>query len=70
MKSVKGNADRKKNVEMGRLVDDADACEEPLEILEQKVPVFEKPEHAQIHADTADQPGSPRLVLGFGNLPA
>src|SRR5437763_4835991 len=71
MKSVKGNADRQKDVEMRRMVDDADAREEPLEIFQQEVSVFEKPEHAEVHADTADQPSSSRrLVLGFGNLPA
>ena len=53
------------------MIDDADAREEPLEIFQQEISVFEKPEHAQVHADTADQPGSSRrLVLGFGNLPA
>src|SRR5207302_7576215 len=71
MKSVKGNADRQKDVEMRRMVDDADAREEPLEIFQQEVSIFEKPEHAEVHADTADQPSSSRrLVLGFGNLPA
>src|SRR6266446_2447572 len=71
MKSVEGNADRQKDVEVRWMVDDADPREEPLEIFQQEVSVFEKPEHAQIHADTADQPSSSRrLVLGFANLPA
>jgi len=71
MKSVEGNSDRQKDVEMRRMIDHPDAGEEPLEIFQQEVSVFEKPEHAQIHADAADQPtSSRRLVLGFGNLPA
>ena len=71
MKSVEGNADREKDVEMWRMVDHADAGEEPLEIFQQEVSVFEKPEHAQVHADATDQPtSSRRLVLGFGDLPA
>ena len=71
MKRVEGNADRQKDVEMRWMVDDADAREEPLEIFQQEVSIFEKPEHAQVHADTADQPSSSRrLVLRFGNLPA
>ncbi len=71
MERVEGNADRQKDVEMRWMVDDADAREEPLEIFQQEVSVFEKPEHAQVHANAADQPTSSRtLVLGFGNLPA
>jgi len=71
MESVEGNANRQKDVEVWRMVDDADARKEPLEIFQQEVSVFEKPEHAQVHADAADQPTSSRtLVLGFGNLPA
>ena len=71
MKSVEGNADREKDVEVRWMVDHADAREEPLEIFQQEVSVFEKPEHAQVHADTADQPSSSRtLVFCFGNLPA
>jgi hypothetical protein len=56
VKRIKGNADRQKNVEMRRLINDAAPREEPLKIFEQKVPVFEKPEHAQVHADTGNQP--------------
>src|SRR5438552_13076641 len=71
MERVEGNADRQKDVEVRWMIDDADAGEEPLEIFQQEVSVFEKPEHAQVHADTADQPSSSRrLVLGFGNSPA
>ena len=71
MESVEGNANRQKDVEMWRMVDHPDAGEEPLEIFQQEVSVFEKSEHAEIHADTADQPSSSRRpVLGFGNLPA
>src|SRR4030095_646680 len=71
MEGVERNADRQKDVEVRWMIDDADAREKPLEIFQQEVSVFEKTEHAQVHADTADEPGSlRRLVLGFGNLPA
>src|SRR2546423_952867 len=60
MERVKGNADGQKNVEMRWLIDDADAREQPLKVLQQKVPVFEKPEHAQVHADAANQPRAAR----------
>src|SRR5205823_7409671 len=71
MKRVEGNADRQKDVEVRRMVDDADAGEEPLEIFQKEVSVFEEPEHAQVHADAADQPTSSRRpVLRFSNLPA
>ena len=71
MKRVEGNADRQKDVEVRWVIDDADAREEPLEIFQQEISVFEEPEHAQVHADTADQPTSPRgPILGFANLPA
>src|SRR6266536_5923733 len=70
MERVKGNADRPQDVEVRWMIDDADAGEEPLEIFQQEVSIFEKPEHAQVHADTADQPGSSRPVLGFSNLSA
>ena len=69
MEGVKRNADRKENVEMRRLIDDADAGEQPLEILEQKISVLEKTEHAQIHANARDEPpllGA--LTLRLGNL--
>src|SRR5205823_9451401 len=61
MKRVKGNADGQKNVEVRWLIDDTKAREQPLEILQQKVPVFEKPEHAQVHADAGNQPGAPGM---------
>jgi len=53
---------------MRRLVDDADAPEEPLEILEEKISVFEEAEHAQIHANAGDQPAAARTPLGLRNL--
>jgi hypothetical protein len=56
MKRIKGNADWQKNIEMRWLIDDADSCENPLEILQQKTSVFEKAEHAQVHADAGHQP--------------
>ena len=71
MEGVKRNADRKQNVEMRRLIDDADAGEQPLEILEQKISVLEKTEHAQIHANAGHQPTFPGArVFCFGDLPA
>ena len=67
----KGNADGQKNVEMRWLIDDADPRKQPLKILQQKVPVFEKPEHAQVHADAANQPGPARMrAFRLGNLSA
>ena len=71
MKRVKGNADGQKNVEMRRVIDDACPREQPLEIFEQKVPVFEETEHAQVHANAGDQPCSAGMAaLGSGHLSA
>src|SRR3954447_8390374 len=71
MESVKGNPDRKQNVEMRRLIDDPHSCEQPLKILQQKVSVFKEPEHAQIHANARNQPAtSCMLISGVGHLPA
>ena len=71
MESVKGNSDRKQNVQMRRLIDDPQSREKPLKILEQKVSVFKEPEHAQIHANACDQPAaSCMLISGFGHLTA
>src|SRR6266850_8301802 len=71
MESVKGNSDRKQNVQMRRLIDDPQSREQPLKIFEQKVSVFKEPEHAQIHADACDQPAtSCMLIFGFGHLTA
>ena len=71
MERVEGNADRQKDVEVRWMIDDADAGEEPLEIFQQEVSVFEKPEHAQVHADTGNQPCATRgSVFRFCNLPA
>ena len=71
MKGVKRNPDRKQNIEMRRLIDDPDSRQQPLEILKEKIPVFEKPEHAQVHADTCDQPAFlGRFGLRFGDLAA
>src|SRR5437016_8740882 len=71
MKRVEGNADGQKNVEMRWLIDDADAPEYPLKILQQKISVFEEPKHAQVHADAANQPGPARMPpFSLGNLSA
>src|SRR6266446_3485444 len=71
MEGVERNADRQKNIQMRRLIDDADARDQPLEILEQEISVFEKPEHTQVHADARDQPNAPFMsIFGFANLTA
>src|ERR1051325_2647326 len=71
MKSVKGNSNWKQNVEMRRLIHNADSRQQPLKIFEQKVSVFKKAEHAQIHANTRNQPAaSGMLIFGFGHLTA
>jgi len=41
---------------MRRLISDTAASQDPLEILQQKIPVFEKSEHAQVDGDADDQP--------------
>jgi len=65
MESVKGNSDRKQNVQL-RVVDRRSPIgASTLKILEQKVSVFEKPEHAQIHANARDQPAT-SCMLTFG----
>src|SRR4029077_19815373 len=71
MESVKGNSDRKQNVQMRRLIKDPNSREQPLKILEQEVSVFEEPEHAQIHANARNQPTtSCMLISGFAHLTA
>jgi|SRR6476659_2304065 hypothetical protein len=71
MESVKGNSDRKQNVQMRRLIDDPQPREQPLKILEQKVSVLKEPQHAQIHANACNQPAaSCMLISGFGHSPA
>ena len=71
MESVKGNSDRKQNVQMRRLIDDPQPREQPLKILEQKVSVLKEPQHAQIHANTRNQPAtSCMLICGFAHLTA
>jgi len=71
MESVKGNSDRKQNVQMRRLIEDPNSREHPLKILEQEVSVFKEPEHAQVHANARNQPAtSCMLIFGFGHLTA
>jgi hypothetical protein len=71
MESVKGNSDRKQNVQVRRLIEDSDSRDQPLKIFEQKVSVFKEPEHAQIHANARNQPAtSCMLIFGFGHLTA
>src|SRR4029077_7266447 len=70
MESVKGNSDRKQNVQMRRLIEDPNSREQPLKILEQKVSVLEEPEHAQIHANARNQPTTSCMISGFAHLTA
>src|SRR5438132_1731751 len=71
MEGVERNANRQKNIQTRRLIDDSDVREQPLEILEQEISIFEEPEHAQVHADARDQPNAPFMsIFGFANLPA
>src|SRR5260370_338285 len=71
MEGVERNADRQKNIEMRRLIDDSNVREQPLEILEQEISIFEEPEHAQVHADDRYQPTAPFMsIFGFANFPA
>ena len=67
MEGVKRDADRKQNIEVRRLINDSHAREKPLEILKQKISVFEKTEHAQIHADAGDEP-SLLVIMRFADL--
>ena len=60
MKGVEGDAHGQKNVEMWWLINDANASEQPLKILQQEVPVFEESQHAQVHTDAGNQPGPTR----------
>jgi hypothetical protein len=62
MKRVEGNSDRQKYVEVRRVINDADPRDEPLEIFEQKVSVFEKAEHAEVHANARHQPDAARML--------
>ena len=48
---------------MRRLINDTDARHKPLEIFEQEVPVFEEPQHAQIHAHARDQPNAAGVLI-------
>src|SRR5260370_32733553 len=69
MERVQRDPDRKQNVEMRPLVNDSDTRDQPLEILQEKISVLEKAEHAQVHADARDQPNAPfMLIFGFANL--
>ena len=64
VKCIKGNADGEKNVEMRRMVDDTDPGNEPLEVLEEEISVFEKPQHAEVHANAGDEPDASGLLSG------
>ena len=71
MESIKGNSDRKQDVQVRRLIDDPNSREQPLKILEQKVSVFEEPEHAQIHANARNQPTTSCMLIScFAHLTA
>jgi hypothetical protein len=69
MKGVKRNSDREQDVQMRRLINDPDPRYQPLKILEQKIPVLEKAEHAQVHANARDQPAFlGRTILGLSDF--
>lgn len=56
---------------MRRLIHDSDLSQQPLKILQQKIPVLEKTQHAQIHANARNQPTtSCMLIFGLGHLAA
>jgi hypothetical protein len=56
---------------MRRLINDADARDEPLEILKEKISVFEEAEHAQVHANARDEPAAFCMsIFRFGDLTA
>src|SRR3954449_6316972 len=65
MESVKGNSDRKQNVQMRRVIEDPDSREQPLKILKQKLSVFKEPEHAQIHANARNQPATSCMLISW-----
>ena len=53
------------------LINDANASDQPLKIFQQKVPVFEESQHAQVHADAGNQPRAARTpALRPAQLPA
>jgi hypothetical protein len=56
VEGVEGNSDRQEDVEMRRLINDADARHQPLKIFEQEISVFEKAEHAQVGGEAGHEP--------------
>src|ERR1700747_1693538 len=52
------------------LVNDSDPREQPLEILQEKISIFEEPEHAQVHPHAGTQPRALPMRLRSGNLTA
>ena len=53
------------------MINDSDAGEQPLEILKQEISVFEKTQHAQVHADAGDEPSLLAMsILRLSNLAA
>ena len=71
MKGVERDADREKEIKMRRLVGDPAPRQDPLEILEQKIPVLEKPEHAQVDRDADHEPNLAGFRLSlFAHDPA
>ena len=43
------------------LINDTNASEQPLKVLQQEVSVFEESQHAQVHADAGNQPRATRM---------
>src|ERR1051325_2577124 len=53
---------------MRRLVNNSNTRQQPLEILQQKISIFEKTQHAQVHANAGNEPPAlPMRTLRFGN---
>ena len=55
---------------MRRLVNNSDARQQPLEILQEKISVFKEPKHAQVHANAGNQPRALPMCLRPSNLTA
>lgn len=71
MKCVERDADRQKEIEPRRVISDPAARQRPLEVLQQKVPVFKKAEHAQVYRDADHEPDLARFGLRlFSHDPA
>src|SRR5205085_11499608 len=64
MECIERDPDRQEQVEVRRLISDACAAQQPLEVREQEVSVLEETEHAEIRREARDQPAAPRTGGG------